>query len=107
MGGNAVFKTPSLISVRETRHPFAAMGSLVLSLFMAQAVTATATLRGSQPPPGDRSLQLTPGGSLRIINGDDAPEDKYSFAVSLADSIGHFCVSALRGRGRRAGDQGT
>lgn len=67
--------------------------SLSLSLFTAHAVAAT--LRGGQPPPGDRGLQLTPGGSLRIINGDDAPEDKYSFAVSLADSIGHFCGGSM------------
>jgi len=83
-------------SIKETRHALlvAAMGSLVTSLFMAHAVTAT--LRGSsQPPPGDRGLQLTPGGSLRIINGDDAPEYKYSFAVSLADSIGHFCGGSM------------
>ena len=85
------FKTPNSRPGQALR--VAAMGPLiVLSLFMAHAVTAS--LRGRQPPPGERDLQLTPGGSLRIINGDDAPEDKYSFAVSLTDSIGHFCVSA-------------
>lgn len=92
----SVQNTKFQLDQRDQAPSFAAMGSsLVLSLFMAQAVTATATLRGSQPPPGDRSLQLTPGGSLRIINGDDAPEDKYSFAVSLADSIGHFCGGSM------------
>jgi len=31
----------------------------------------------------------------RIIGGDEANEDRFSYAVSLADNIGHFCGGSL------------
>jgi len=34
-------------------------------------------------------------GDSRIIGGDEANEDRFSYAVSLADDIGHFCGGSL------------
>ena len=34
-------------------------------------------------------------GNTRIIGGDTAIEDRYSYAVSLSDSYGHFCGGSL------------
>ncbi|KAL7451043.1 hypothetical protein ACHAWC_002895 [Mediolabrus comicus] len=34
-------------------------------------------------------------GNTRIIGGDEATEDRYSYAVSLADRWGHFCGGSL------------
>ena len=33
--------------------------------------------------------------NTRIIGGDEANEDRFSYAVSLADNIGHFCGGSL------------
>jgi len=51
------------------------------------AVATGSTIRG-----GGHHRELK---SNRIIGGSEAQEDRYSFAVSLQDGIGHFCGGAL------------
>ena len=43
----------------------------------------------------DASLSDTRELNTRIIGGSVAPEDRYSYAVSLFDNIGHFCGGSL------------
>ncbi len=57
-------------------------------------LAAAASIRGSG---SGRALGLFDG-SARIIGGDPAVEDRYPYAVSLSDDLGHFCGGSLIAR---------
>lgn len=63
--------------------------SNILLLSSLVAVASTRTIRGGQAAATARNLRN------RIIGGTTAQEDRYSFAVSLQDGIGHFCGGTL------------
>mmetsp|Transcript_24220 Transcript_24220/g.36830 ORF Transcript_24220/g.36830 Transcript_24220/m.36830 type:complete len:455 (-) Transcript_24220:111-1475(-) len=53
---------------------------------LCAATSSSVSLRG-----GNQEREL----NTRIIGGDAAAEDQYSYAVSLQDSFGHFCGGSL------------
>jgi len=75
----------------------AAAAALVLSkqIVPSSAATARSLLRGAKP---DAQKQRELDADNRIINGSEAAEDRYSYAVSLQDGIGHFCGGSLIAR---------
>ena len=56
--------------------------------------TAAGSIRGSA---SGRALGLFDG-RLKIIGGDEATEDRYPYAASLSDDVGHFCGGSLIAR---------
>eukprot|EP01083_Nonionella_stella_P026499 72988_1 len=56
-------------------------------------VVSAASIRGSTD--NNRALGIFDGDNTRIIGGEEAVEDRYSYTVSLADDYGHFCGGAL------------
>ena len=60
---------------------------LVSHLFAAASSTS---LRG-----GHKHRDLNLFEDTRIINGEEATEGRYSYAVSLQDKWGHFCGGSL------------
>jgi len=38
------------------------------------------------------------GGNTRIIGGEEATREEYSYIVSLSDHVGHFCGGSLLSR---------
>lgn len=65
----------------------------------ATIASATGTIRGNSSNERTRETNLfSGGGSTRIIGGDTAIEDRYPYAVSLSDDIGHFCGGSLIAR---------
>ena len=66
----------------------------------ATIASATGTIRGSSSSGRMRESNLFSGGggSTRIIGGGTAIEDRYPYAVSLSDDIGHFCGGSLIAR---------
>jgi trypsin len=81
--------------------------SIALTLLAAAAVPTSASLRGAgttykkldriqnnaiQHPTTKQQRDLR---HHRIIGGDEAVEDRYSYTVSLSDDWGHFCGGSL------------
>ncbi|KAL9189089.1 hypothetical protein ACHAXT_011579 [Thalassiosira profunda] len=64
---------------------------LVSQLFAGAAATS---LRGAHQHNGRRDLGVFDDNN-RIIGGSKAPEGRYSYAVSLQDSYGHFCGGSM------------
>lgn len=60
--------------------------ALIFSQLCIIASATKSSIRGGNQP---REL------NTRIIGGDEAIEDRYPYAVSLQDSIGHFCGGSL------------
>jgi len=64
--------------------------SITLALSQQCTITSAKSLRRiNKSNTSDREL------NTRIIGGSEATEDRYSYAVSLQDRIGHFCGGAL------------
>merc|ERR1719393_1205829 len=63
------------------------LSTLIVLSTLAAVVATGRTIRGGGH---HRELQRN-----RIIGGSEAQEDRYSFAVSLQDRIGHFCGGTL------------
>jgi len=63
------------------------LSTLIVLSTLAAVVATGKTIRGGGQ---HRELQRD-----RIIGGSEAREDRYSFAVSLQDRIGHFCGGTL------------
>jgi hypothetical protein len=74
-------------------------------LFSAVASASSTSLRGSN---NNKHRSMVVGSTTnddderhllfehtRIINGNKAVEDRYSYAVSLQDDVGHFCGGSL------------
>ncbi|EJK69075.1 hypothetical protein THAOC_09706 [Thalassiosira oceanica] len=63
------------------------LSTLIVLLSTLAAVATGKTIRGGEH---HRELQRN-----RVIGGSEAQEDRYSFAVSLQDRMGHFCGGTL------------
>ncbi|EJK64760.1 hypothetical protein THAOC_14473, partial [Thalassiosira oceanica] len=78
------------LSISEQESPKVKMNQRSTTLIVLSTLAAVAngkTIRGGEHR---RELQRN-----RIIGGSEAQEDRYSFAVSLQDRIGHFCGGTL------------
>jgi len=67
--------------------------SKVFVISQLYTVVSAASIRGSTN--NNRALGIFDGDNTRIIGGEEAVEDRYSYTVSLADDYGHFCGGAL------------
>lgn len=65
--------------------------NLSRALLLAHIVATSASLRGNGVVREQEERELI----TRIIGGDSAEKGRYSYAVSLQDSLGHFCGGTL------------
>mmetsp|Transcript_32351 Transcript_32351/g.68054 ORF Transcript_32351/g.68054 Transcript_32351/m.68054 type:complete len:315 (+) Transcript_32351:247-1191(+) len=73
---------------------------LSAALILSQQCNLSAARSLLRKRDSDNNVNVNPSSNnrelnTRIINGFEATEDRYSYAVSLRDSIGHFCGGSL------------
>ena len=67
----------------------------ILSFLSTYAVASQSSLRAHQRRQQERDLSSESIAQTRIIGGSTVSIDRYTYAVSLQDSWGHFCGKDL------------
>ena len=65
--------------------------AVLLTLLSTYAVASQSSLRANQRRQQERDLSSEGTAQTRIIGGSTVSINRYTYAVSLQDSWGHFC----------------